>query len=84
MYRYTMPRGSFVLSDATAGHYVSRDAVTPLCVEPIGDLFDALVAAGVEVRVTPSLATLWRRVIASTLDFSGTRLRNAHDWPWEL
>ena len=84
LYRYTMPREPFVLNDATAGHYVSRQAVTPLAVEPVGDLLGALISAGVELRVTPSLATLWRGVIASTLEYSGTRLRNAHDWPWRL
>jgi hypothetical protein len=31
-------------------------------------------------RVTPSLIDLWQRVIASTLDFSGTRLRNAQGY----
>ena len=30
-----------------------------------------------QLRVTPVLIDLWRRVIASTLEFSGTRLRNA-------
>lgn len=84
LYRYAMPPETFVLNDATAGHYVSREAVEPLSVEPVGDLLAALAEAGVELRVTPSLASLWRRVIASTLEFSGTRLRSAHDWPWEL
>lgn len=84
LFRYAMPAETFALADATAGHYVSREAVTPLSVEPVGDLLAALAGAGVELRVMPSLASLWRRVIASTLEFSGTRLRNAHDWPWDL
>ncbi len=77
LYRYVMPGATFVLNDATAGHYVSREAVVPLGVEPVGDLLVALVDADVELRVTPTLVELWRRVIASTLEFSGTRLRNA-------
>jgi len=84
LYRYAMPRETFVLDDATAGHWTSREAVEPLAVEPVGDLLAALVAADVELRVTPSLASLWRRVVTSTLAYSGTRLRNAHDWPWDL
>ena len=80
LYRYTMPGATFVLNDATAGHYVSREPVVPLGVEPMGDLLAALVDAGVELRVTPKLVELWRRVIASTLEFSGTRLRNAKGW----
>jgi len=49
----------------------------PLSVEPVGDLLDAIVSAGAELRVTPRLLEMWKRIIESTLEFSGTRLRNA-------
>jgi hypothetical protein len=68
---------TFVLNDETAGHYVSSEAVTPIAVQPVGDLLAALAAANVELRITPSLVEMWRRVIRSTLCYSGTRLRNA-------
>ncbi|MHB8378226.1 MAG: DUF6886 family protein [Dehalococcoidia bacterium] len=84
LYRYTMPSHRFALNDAIAGHHVSRERVVPLAVEPVGDLVDAILAANVELRVTPTLVPLWRRVVASTLEFSGTRLRNARDWPDDL
>src|SRR4051794_29371382 len=42
LYRYTVPHDSFVMNDATAGHYVSREHVAPLNVEPVGDLLSAL------------------------------------------
>ena len=77
LYRYTMPEATFRLNDATAGHWVSRQAVAPLAVEPVGDLLSALLAAGVELRVTPRLVEMWKLVIESTLEFSGTRMRNA-------
>ena len=77
LYRYTMPNATFALNDATAGHWVSREPVAPLAVEPVGDLLAALAGAGVELRVTPRLVALWRRVIDSTLEYSGTRMRNA-------
>jgi len=77
LYRYTMPPDGFVPNDDTAGHHVSRAAVAPLAVEPVGDLLAALVASGVELRMTPALLDMWQRVIGSTLSFSGTRLRNA-------
>ena len=77
LYRYAMPDATFVLNDATAGHYVSHDPVVPLSVEPVGDLLTALADASVELRITPTLVALWQRVITSTLEFSGTRLRNA-------
>jgi hypothetical protein len=80
LYRYTMPEAAFTLNDATAGHWISRDPVVPLGIEPIGDLLAALASASVELRMTPSLIDLWQRVIASTLEFSGARLRNARGW----
>jgi hypothetical protein len=79
LFRYWMPEASFVLDDATAGHYVSAVTVEPLGVEPVGDLLSAIAEAGVELRITPRLRPLWSRVTASTLEFSGTRLKNALD-----
>lgn len=78
LYRYTMPGAPFEQArDDSSGHYVTRETVEPLSVEPVGDLLDAIAAANVELRITPSLIELWQRVIVSTLEFSGTRLRNA-------
>ena len=80
LHRYRMPPATFVLQDRDGGHWVSRQPVVPLAVEPVGDLLAALAAAGVELRITPSLIALWQRVVRSTLCFSGTRLRNARGW----
>jgi hypothetical protein len=77
LFRYRMPEATFELVDATAGHHVSSVAVEPLGVEPVGDLLSAIAAAGVELRVAPRLGPLWLRITVSTLEFSGTRLRNA-------
>lgn len=79
LFRYVMPEATFELHDATAGHWVSRVAVTPVAVEPVGDLLTALISADIELRFTPRLGDLWRRVVESTLEFSGTSLRNARD-----
>ncbi len=80
LYRYTFPEALFRLHDATAGHWVARETVTPIAIEPVGDLLAALASAEVERRVTPLLIPLWERVIRSTLAFSGTRLRNAQGY----
>jgi hypothetical protein len=80
LYRYSMPVEPFHLLDPTAGHWVAREVVVPLSVEPVDDLLAALAASDVELRITPSLIALWREVIASTLAFSGTRLRNAQGY----
>lgn len=45
--------------------------------ERVGDLVTLHEQAGIELRVLPELWTLWRAVTASTLGFSGIRLRNA-------
>jgi hypothetical protein len=81
LYRYVLSQDGFELHDATAGHWLSRSAATPLAVEPVGDLLAALASESVELRITPALTDLWSRVTASTLEFSGTRLRNAQGWP---
>jgi hypothetical protein len=75
-----MPEATFRLNDATAGHHVSTEPVEPLSIEAVGDLLEALIAADVELRITPRLVDLWKRVIESTLEFSGTRLRNAEGY----
>ncbi len=80
LHRYSFDARHFTPHDATAGHFVSRETLTPLAVEPVGDLLRALAAADVELRITPSLIRLWEQVIRSTLAYSGTRLRNAIGW----
>jgi hypothetical protein len=80
LYRYTMPEATFRSMGHAGGHWVSDEPVTPESVEPLGDLLVALTEADVELRITPSLAELWNRVIRTTLEFSGTRLRNAKDY----
>ena len=42
----------------------------------LGDLLAKHATAAIELRIVPALAPLWERVIASTLEFSGIRLRN--------
>ena len=43
---------------------------------PLGDLLARHAAAGIELRIVPDLQSLWERVVATTLEFSGIRLRN--------
>ena len=77
LYQYTLPPATFAPVDAGAEYYVSREAVTPLAMTTIRDLLAALLARGVELRVLPSLWPLRERVIASSLQFSIIRMRNA-------
>jgi len=47
----------------------------------IEDLLGRHADARIELRVTPSIWPFWRRVTASTVEFSGSRLRNAAPHP---
>ena len=46
-------------------------------VVPLGEPVALHEEAGIELRVLPNLWPLWNDVVASTLEFSGIRLRNA-------
>jgi hypothetical protein len=81
LYRYTLPEASFTPARGDdSGHWVSTEASEPAAVETLRDLPGMLIASGVELRITPSLISLWKGVIQSSLQFSGTRLRNAEGW----
>ena len=47
----------------------------------LGDLLARHADAGIELRMVDNLWPLWERVVASTLEFSGIRLRNAKPRP---
>jgi hypothetical protein len=76
LYAYRLAAGAFEPYVRANGYWIARDAVEPAGVEELGDLLARHVAAGIELRVVPQLLPLWERVIASTLEFSGIRLRN--------
>jgi hypothetical protein len=76
LFGYRLPFEPFEPYAPAAGYRVSREPVEPLGVAPLGDLLARHVAAGIELRIVPDLQSLWERVIATTLEFSGIRLRN--------
>jgi uncharacterized protein DUF6886 len=78
LYRYVMPEEPFE-SLHDHGAHVSRQTVVPLRVEPVGDLLEALMAADVELRVSPSLVPIARAVMQTTLHWSLIRMCNCHD-----
>jgi hypothetical protein len=76
LFAYRLPEASFEEYGRAAGYVVSREPVEPIGVDELGDLLAQHAAAGIELRIVPDLQRLWERVIASTLEFSGIRLRN--------
>jgi hypothetical protein len=77
LWMYLMPATSFAVHNAEAGYYVSREPVAPLARVELDDMLRLHAEAGIELRVRNELWPLWDRVVVSTLEFSGIRLRNA-------
>jgi hypothetical protein len=71
---YRLPPDTFEPWDR---FFVSREPVEPLELVELGDLLGRHADAAIELRIAPTLYPLWGHVTASTLDFSGIRLRNA-------
>jgi hypothetical protein len=78
---YRLPEETFEPDPEVGGYWLSRKPVTPLEVVALGDLPARHAAAGIELRIVENLWPLWDRVVASTLEFSGMRLRNARPRP---
>jgi hypothetical protein len=76
VFAYRLPPETFEPYGRAAGYFVSREPVEPAEVVELDDLIGRHVEAGIELRIVPELWPLWQRVIGSTLEFSGIRLRN--------
>ncbi|HEX3814065.1 MAG TPA: hypothetical protein VHX59_14610 [Mycobacteriales bacterium] len=79
LYAYRLPAGPFRPFGEHETHaQVATEMVRPLGPpERVGDIFALHDEAGIQLRVLHSLWTFWDAVIASSLSFSGIRLRNA-------
>jgi len=71
---YRLPESGFEPEDR---FWVTRETVEPLELVELGDLLACHEEAGIPLHTDPDLLGLWNDVIASTLGFSGIRLRNA-------
>ena len=74
VFAYRMPEATFEQYDR---FHVSHETVEPLDVVELGDLLALHAGAGIELRIAPDVLDLWDKVVNSTVDFSGIRLRNA-------
>lgn len=84
LYAYRFPAEEFrPFGDSDDPHaHVSDHPVRPLGpAERLGDLLALHEEAGIQLRVLPNLWTFWDAVVATTLGFSGIRLRNATPRP---
>jgi hypothetical protein len=81
LYRYEFSSEGFDSHNEGAGYWLARKSVEPTRVEALGDLLTELASLHVEVRMMPSLWPLYEAVIASSLQFSIIRWRNAAPRP---
>lgn len=81
LYVYQLPDDSFSVYDRGAGYYLSREAVEPLRIQQVDNILGELLARDVELRIMPSLWKLRDQVLASSLQFSFIRMRNAQPRP---
>lgn len=80
LYRYSFDAPSFEPLQDDAWMFVSRSAVQPIALEPVGALLEAHAAGGVELRVCQSLVPLGKAILKSSLHWSLIRMRNAQGW----
>ena len=76
LYAYRLPTGAFRPHEV-GGYWVADKPVRAIERVVIDDLLGRHARAGIELRVTPSIWPFWRRVTSSTVEFSGSRLRNS-------
>jgi hypothetical protein len=83
LYAYRLPREPFRAHDV-GGYWVADEPVEAIGRVTLEDLVGRHAAAGIELRITPSIWPFWRRVAESTVSYSGSRLRNSGPHPDRL
>lgn len=82
LYAYRMPAAMFHPIDDDLHALVATEAVVPLGpAKPVGDLVECHARAGIQLRLLDNLWPFFDEVAASTVGFSGIRLRNAKPRP---
>ena len=77
LHRYDFADDLFAPWPEATGQWIAWETVIPIAVEPLGDLLDLHAAAGIELRVVPSLWPLRDVVVAGPWEFSIVRMHNA-------
>ena len=77
LFAYRFPGTPFAPHPEVGGYWVAREPVRAEEVVALTDPVGLHEDAEIELRVLPNLWPLWNDVAASTLEYSGIRLRNA-------
>ncbi len=83
LYAYRLPHETFRPHEV-GGYWVADEPVDAIERVVIDDLAARHADAGIELRITPSIWPFWRRVAISSVEFSGSRLRNSAPHPDRL
>jgi hypothetical protein len=83
LYAYRLPSEPFRPHEV-GGYWIADEPVDAIDRVMIDDLVGRHADAGIELRITPSIWPFWRRVASSTVEFSGSRLRNSAPHPDQL
>lgn len=81
LHRYELDAGAFTLWESASGQWITHTDVEPLSITPVGDLLDAHAAAGIELRLVPSLWPLRDLMMSDRWDYSLVRMSNAISAP---
>jgi hypothetical protein len=77
LYAYRFPEEPFEPHPDVGGYWIAREPVEAREMIALGDPVHLHAEAEIELRALPNLWPLWNEVVASTLEFSGMRLRHA-------
>ena len=80
LYAYRLPAEAFRPHEV-GGYWVADEPVDAIEQVILDDLPGRHASAGIELRITPSIWPFWRRVVNSTVEFSGSRLGNSAPHP---
>jgi hypothetical protein len=83
LYTYRLPAETFRPHEV-GGYWVTDQQVEAIERVLIDDLLARHAHARIELRITPSIWPFWRQVTGSTIEFSGSRLRNTAPHPQQF
>ena len=77
LFVYRFDPAPFTVYNDDAGYFATSQTITPLSVEPMGDLLALHAAANIELRIVPNLWPIIDAIVTSGLEFSIIRKMNA-------
>ena len=80
LYAYRLPAEAF-RPHTVGGYWVADEPVNAIDQVLLDDLLGRHADARIELRITPSIWPFWHHVTNSTVEFSGSRLRNTAPHP---